>query len=245
MTPSLSLAQRLAIALFTALVLGGCQALTDPDGYDQLPSPDQRLAALLDELESLRNPEAQPTAAENARQHERLLQVRKELEALSFEYPRHTDSAMAVAAFDYAEGEVLEAALRLDRLLQVEPVHLEAVLLRSQIAMEANNLPLARRLVEELLLHRPDSGEARESYAAVLFLEGDYAGAEQQLEAGLALGSPEWRIAYHRGLVAEHAGSFEEARAHYARAEEWEEARSAARARRLGVEQALGLEIQR
>ena len=231
---------RLVFVLLPSLWLGACQALGDPDGYDLQASPDERLAGLMTELEASDPSAPMEDDAERARRHARHMQARDGLRALSFEHPEHIASAMAVGALEYDEGDPIESARVLDRLLQQHPVHTDATLLRARIAMEANNLPLAMRLCEELILHRPDLADAREAMAAVLFLTGEYAGADRQLDAAESLGSPEWRIAYHRGLIAEHDGRTEDARGYYARAYELEPGSELVRSRLLGLGLPLG-----
>jgi tetratricopeptide (TPR) repeat protein len=67
-------------------------------------------------------------------------------------------------------------------------------------------LPSAKRLLEEQVHLTPDHAGLRESYSAVLFLEGDLSGANKELDAAERLGAPAWRVAFNRGLIAEKAG---------------------------------------
>jgi tetratricopeptide (TPR) repeat protein len=118
-----------------------------------------------------------------------------------------------VLAYDAKEPE--KAQRYLDSVLAIEPTYPDAAVLRSQIAVEEGNMPFARRLLETQIGYRPDHPGLREALAGVCYLERDLEGARASLAAAEALHAPAWRVAFHRGLLAEFAGDGNEAQRQY------------------------------
>jgi Flp pilus assembly protein TadD len=106
----------------------------------------------------------------------------------------------------------------------------DAAVLRARIAIEQGNVPFARRLLVQQIRLVPDHSGLHETLGAALYLDGRLPEATLELTTARALGAPNWRVAYHLGLVEEAAGRFDEASRHYGEAlegnPEWAQARS-------------------
>ena len=76
-------------------------------------------------------------------------------------------------------------------------------MLRTQIAIDEGNLRFAQPLLDEQPELTADHPGPRELPASVAYLQGEYAQADRSLEIARQLGAPAWRVAYHRGLIAE------------------------------------------
>ncbi len=100
-------------------------------------------------------------------------------------------------------------------MFALQPVHPEAAILRSRIALAQGNTPYARKMLETQIQMVPDHAELRAAHAGVAFLEEDFDGARASLEAARRLGAEEWRIAFNQGLVEEAAGNLSEAARQY------------------------------
>lgn len=138
--------------------------------------------------------------------------VRNSIERLALEFPTHVPTLMANAVLAHDALENTKSARYLDSLFSLEPVHADAAVLRSEIALDEGNLPGARRLVEAQISYAPDHARLREMHSLVLYLSRDLEGARAEIGAAEKLGAPAWRVAYHRGLIAESAGDVAEAR---------------------------------
>lgn len=202
------------IALVLSLSGPGCR-LVDRDRARNL-DPDDRLAALLDELEENRrdgkNRNArlsnQPVIADNAR-------TLLEIERLAFEFPRHVPTLVANGQLAYDNAQPEKAQAYLDRAIRLDPSHVEAVVVRARIAMEDGNLELAGRTLMRALDQRPNSAALRETYAAVLYFQGSHDESLEQLVVAERLGAPRARVQYHRGLIAEKRSETDRAVAFY------------------------------
>lgn len=122
---------------------------------------------------------------------------------LAIEFPRDPDILLAAAVVDFERGRKDNALKTLDVLRSVEAIHPEAAILRARIAIEEGNLRFARRLLDEQRELTPDHAGLWEMLASVAYLEEEYAKADRSLDIAARLGAPAWRVAYHRGLVAE------------------------------------------
>ncbi|MDJ0521169.1 MAG: tetratricopeptide repeat protein [Planctomycetota bacterium] len=197
-----------------ALLLLGCQSISTPPGEARV-DPDLRIHQLRTLWEvapdhiSARNPkEVQEQVPSKAA-------IRAQAEALLFHYPRHVPTLLFTAVLAYEAGEPREAEQRLDDLLALEPSHPEAAVLRSRIALEDGNTPFATRLLTDQIRMRPDHAGLREAAAAAYYVAGDIPAAVEALDGAERLGAPTWRVAYHRGVLAEANGDESGARTHY------------------------------
>lgn len=164
--------------------------------------PDKRLGDLLHDYEEFKK------RGEDDSKHlvvdgER---VKNEIERLSLEFPRHVPTLMANAALAWDHREYAKTQSYLDRLFAIAPVHADAAVLRSQVAVREGDLPYARRLLEAHRQYVPDHAGVREALSAVDYLGKDYDAALAELAVAERLGAPAWRIAYNRGLIAEARG---------------------------------------
>ena len=163
--------------------------------------------------------------------------ILREVEKLAFEFPQHRRIRFTSGLLNYQAGRPEKAQYDLDALLSLDPANPEAVLLRSRIALEQGNLPLARRLLQRQIQLHPERADLRETLAAVLYMSGQYRSAKILLDTAGHLGGPEWRIAYHRGLLAEAQGKWLDARRHYQRCLELDPDNKPAKARLTGIPQ--------
>lgn len=229
-----SLRRALAVALVLVGAATGCQSPTH-NPYDA----GERLDAL---IERWREVQANGWVCEQDAPREAPFvdcdRIRVELERLAIEFPRNEPVLLTNAVVSYQVKQFERSQMFLDALFELQPVHPDAAVLRTRLAVREGNLRFARRFVDEQIELTPDHGELREARAAVRYLARDYRGAARDLEYALALGAPEARVAYHRGLVAEAAGRVEEAMGFYVRAVELDSqnALAASRLRALRLE---------
>lgn len=204
----------LPLSLLAALLAPAC--LSPAPGVD--PPPDSELRNNLELLREVRGGAFDGTSNESESE------VVRELQTLAFKYPRHTQILIANAAVAYDGGDPVMAQKYLDQALEVDPGHVSATLLRVRIAAEEGSLQYARRRLDDQLQLAPDVPELREAYAGVLYLLSEYDEAEDELDVAEHLVGPEgesgWRIAYHRGLIAEARGDRRLAEEHYQRCAE-------------------------
>ncbi|MGH0034496.1 MAG: tetratricopeptide repeat protein [Myxococcota bacterium] len=211
------------------LAVGGC-ATTDEH------SPDVRLSAI---VETWRDQQAAGIGCQDGYEAQRPVvdcrRLMKALERLALDFPRHPDILFAAATLAREDGMPDKAQSYLAALSLVRPIHPEAGILRARIAMDQGNLPLAERALREQIELAPDHSGLREVFASVAYLRGDFDVATRRLRAAERLGAPDWRIAYHRGLVAEAQGRTDEASAHYRRSIDANPGFARARSRLAGL----------
>lgn len=138
------------------------------------------------------------------------------IERLALEFPRNADVLLAAAATTFDRHRNEDALKTLDVLRNIQPIHPDAAVLRARIAIEEGNLRFAHRLLEEQRELTPDHSGLWELLSAVAYLQREYTTADDHLEIAERLGAPAWRIAYHRGLVAESTNRLAHAEAAYA-----------------------------
>ena len=222
----------LALSLLFA---AGC-AMNSFGHRDPACDPDARLAELLRSYEECKS--------RGANDSSHVLvdcdRVHNEIERLSLEFPRHVPTLFANATICWDEREPVQATRYLDTLFALEKSHPEAAVLRSRIAISDGNLSGARRLLESQIAYRPDHASLREALSAVLYMQHDLAGARGSLDVAEALGAPDWRVAYNRGLIAEAAGDDAGATSQYEAAIAANPEFAAARSRLSGVRAKLG-----
>jgi tetratricopeptide (TPR) repeat protein len=201
-------------ALLLAPLLGLAACNTNSFGYrEQGVDPDQRLAAALEEYEAVVGGDRDPNRAHVLIDPDR---ARRVVERLAFEFPRHAPTRMANAVIAWSVRDGPTAVRHLDVLLELRPSHPEAAMLRAEIAIEEGNVPFALRLLERQTELAPAHPGLQEALGAARYAAGDWKGARDALDLALRLGAPEWRVAFHRGLVDEAAGDLHEAWRHYA-----------------------------
>jgi len=222
-------------AVFAALLTLGCSQTMGPTPERQDLAP--RLARLLEQWEALKASgqtcEDLPRAGQPERDCGR---IQLGLRQLVAEFPNEPSALMANAVVSYEVGYPTRAQAYLDAVRALQPGHAEAVLLRSRIATEEGNLPLARRLLDQSIELSPDHPGLREAAASVAYLSGDLPRARRELRSAERLGAPGWRVAYHRGLVAEAAGDPATASGHYRESLELRPDYARARARLTGLD---------
>jgi len=142
-------------------------------------------------------------------------QWRLEIDRLGENCPADQQGLLANAILAYDDRQLGKAQQYLDNLLSLPAPSPEAAVLRARVAIEEGNLPFAIRLLREQIRMNGDHAGLREVYASALFLTADYARADEELKAAEQLGSPVWRVEYGRGLIAEGAKDWVEARRHF------------------------------
>jgi tetratricopeptide (TPR) repeat protein len=128
------------------------------------------------------------------------------IERLATEFPRHVPTLMANAVIAYDERDRVKSKRYLDALFSIENSHPTAAVLRSRVAIDEGNMPLARRVIETQLAYTPNDPSVREAYSSVLYMSKDLEGATREIAVAEKQGAPAWRVAYNRGLIAEAAG---------------------------------------
>lgn len=219
---------RLALALLPLLVACATEA--------QLTDPDRMLA---EKLELYQDLEDEHGRAEHADRHGGQVldrqRLRHDIERLATEFPGHPPTLMACALVSVDGGEPERAQEYLDRLFRLRPIHPDAAILRARLALGDGNAPLARRILEQHLAAVPDHPGLYEALAGVQYQAGETPAAWRNLATAESLGAPGWRVAFHRGLLAEAEGEAEQAQAAYRRALELDPAFQPARARLTGL----------
>lgn len=212
------------------LLTSGCVAGSFGHREDEA-GPDQQLDQLLsayeegrsDGINSSGNLLVDPDRARNA------------IERLTLQYPSHPPTLLAAATLSYEAGEPEKAQNYLDQLFRAQPAHPEAGVLRSRIAVDEGNFQLAQRVLAMQIQYSPDNAALREALSALLYMSGDLNGARAAINAAERLGAPAWRVAYHRGLVAEAAGNSGEAQTQYQACLDANPSFSAAKSRLSGM----------
>lgn len=201
-----------SLALVLGLVAAACSSANGFGYREQACDPDERLPELVANWACARDGGCDQNDGHVVIDCSR---TQNELEALAFEFPAHAPTLMANAVVAYETGDPDKAIHYLDALFAVQDMNAEAAILRSRIAAERGNLPFAVRLIERQVRYQPDHADLREALAAALYMDGEYREARGALDVAERLGAPAWRVAFHRGLIAESAGETREAERHY------------------------------
>lgn len=229
---------RLTVALLGALLaLSACRHV--PHNRHDSGDPDVRLAAALEQLDEARS---QGENNNVLRSDQRVIvdsdASRYRIRQLALEFPNHGPTLLVNAELAFEAGDMASAQGYLDRLLTLEPDNVFGGIYRARIALNEGNIPLARDVMERQLEMNPDSPHLHEVMASVHFFSGDLTAADKSLVTAGRLGSAEWRVAYHRGLIAEKRGDVEGARRLLRRSSELNPDDPRSRARLIGLEPA-------
>lgn len=211
------LLRRRVLAALGLLVLAASCTTPYPGYRHEGVDPDERLSALLypDGAPQDRSDET-PEERERRQREERRAAGKQladpgrtlaELRALHLEHPGHVPTLFALAVLEREQGSPERASGYLDGLFDLQPVHPEAAILRSRIAIDEGNLPASRRVLEQQIRYTPDHAGLHEALSATAYLEGGLDEARRELELARRLGAPYWRVAFHQGLIEEAAGN--------------------------------------
>lgn len=191
-----------ALTLGLAFALSACQHVPRED--HSTGSPDERLAKALERLDMAREVGRNNNTV---MKHESVIvdpdTVKADIERLAFVFPRHEPTLLVNANMAFEAKEYEKAQAFCDRILRDQPENVFAGIIRARIALHDGNVPYARRVLERQLELAPESPFLYEVLAGVEYLDGRLAESETALDHAEALGGSEWRIAYHRGLLAE------------------------------------------
>ena len=202
--------------LICVLVVTAAFAACQGDSFGHRPhecDPDDRLEELLREYDKCKRGKLDGDGGNQV-----ILDCDRmwnQIERMTLDFPRHIPSFMANAVIAYDERQWDKADRYLNAIFNLQPVHAEAAILKSRVAIEAGNLPSARRLLENQVRAVPDHSGLREALSAVLYMSGDLKGADDALDVAEGLGAPAWRVAFNRGLIAEKAGDSSAAEQQY------------------------------
>lgn len=217
------------LLLLLLLLFTSCQLTQD---LEQDPrTHDQRLRELINDLEDIR-------MGRGGELGRREREVREEIDRLYYEDPTHVDTAWILGVLAFEDRDLERATWYLDSALRRYPSHARAAETRIRLALEQGSLGFAQRLVERSIMLAPHDAGLREAQALSLYLAEEWREAGRALDEAERLGSPAWRIAFNRGLVAEGLGSKREAGAAYQNAIELRDGdypRAADRLRGLGL----------
>lgn len=139
-----------------------------------------------------------------------------ELGAMSMTYPHHQKIGLTAAIVYQQIDKNIDSQLILDRLLSMQQPLSGAVVLRSQLAMQAGNINHARSILMQQLQIEPSHPELHSNLAATYYLEGRYEKAESVITTADRLGAPLWKTSYHLGLVHEAQEHWAQACEYYA-----------------------------
>src|SRR5215470_1885308 len=103
------------------------------------------------------------------------------------------------------------AASLLDEILALTPGDLESQLDYAQLRFQQDRLPEARSFAEKVLASSPDNARAHSLLGRILFTQGDYKGAREQLESAV-VAAPNFEIAYLLGITYVKLNDFARAR---------------------------------
>lgn len=198
---------RLPIAVVAAICAGACAPAT-PLLRQECVDPDAQLERVLGPYEELRAGGCDA----------RCVPLRREIERLAVVCFTHTPTLMANAVLAYDDRRLETSQQLLDLILSRAGSQPEAAVLRAKIAIEEGNLPFAARLLTQQIKLAPDRAALHEMLGATQYLSRQYANALRTLGTAAALGAPQWRIAYHRGLIQEAEGRLDEAARSYTEA---------------------------
>ena len=207
------------LLLLGMLVGFGALACTTPyPGYrHEGMGPDERLLDLVDAHQA--NVARHAAMGPRKTDEDYLLvdsgRVMNELRRLHLEFPTHVPTLFTLASFAYGSGQSARAGGYLDTLFDIQPVHPEAGILRSRIALDEGNLAAARRVLDQQVRYTPDHAGLREAASCVAYLDHDLEQARTELVMARRLGAPPDRVAFNLGLIEEGVGNTAEAIQNY------------------------------
>jgi len=199
--------------LLLVLALGACSSMED----FRKPQPDAEPVKLLEaKLGEIRS--ASPDF-DNLGLWEDSYEIpdhlRADVRQLALSFPRNPKVLFVNALLAYQAGEKEQAQEFLDSLFHFQAAFAPAAVLRARIALDDGNLSMADRVLDHQIKLLPGEAELREVYAGILFLEGHFDSAQENLTVAVNLGAPFWRVSYLRGLLSEHQGERDNATRYY------------------------------
>ena len=98
-----------------------------------------------------------------------------------------------------------------DQLISMDSTAHEVYVIRAEIALKDGDERLAKQVLQKAEYLVDELGPIYETFAAVDYYNGNYKSAEKQLTKAFKLGSDQWRISYHQGVIAEAKNRWQEA----------------------------------
>ena len=114
-------------------------------------------------------------------------------------------------------GELTGSVKSFERVLQLRPENLAAVVWLGRVYLDLGSPDLAEPLITQLLLRHPDAPAARFEAGRVALARQDYADAVEHLEAALALDPEATVIHYPLAMAYRHLGDLGQAEDHLQR----------------------------
>ena len=191
------------LALLALLLCAGCSTLsTDQDRR----TPHEMLTSILATRAPFDDATSWTERAATTPQ-----EVRFDLERLAVRHPEHVPTRRAAGWVAFDHGDFGTARRHADAALALAPHDADSRVLRARLALEQGNLSLARGVLEDGIVLRPDAPQLAIALAGVEFLSGQNASAAAELDRAERLGGAAWQVAYNRGLLAERTGQTMEA----------------------------------
>lgn len=178
---------------------------------DRNTNPDERLHALISDYEAAR-------ASNGEKSTEIIVDSNSAwvaIERLATEFPQHVPTLMANAVIAYDERQPAKAKRYLDAVFSIETSHPDAAVLRSRVAIDEGNMPLARRVLDMQVAYTPYEPAVHEALSSVLYMSRDLEGATREIMLAEKQGAPAWRVAFNRGLIAEAMGRAADAQRYF------------------------------
>ncbi|MCL1478298.1 hypothetical protein MIH18_15490 [Marinobacter sp. M3C] len=129
--------------------------------------------------------------------------VTRRLTQLFTRFPDFERLQLALAISNHGRKKNREAQYYVDRLLAQDRPRPEAAILGARLAMEEGNTRRAETLLQAQRRLNPMHAGLQETLAAVFYLNHQPEKGFAALASAEQLGAPDWRVAYHRGLLYE------------------------------------------
>jgi tetratricopeptide (TPR) repeat protein len=201
----------LSLSLLGAFALSACAHA--PHARHDSADADARLAAALKEWD-----QAHASGMNNGAVYDNEEVVvdsgaaKLHVEQVALEFPRHVPTLVMCAQLTFQAGETEKAAAYADRALALQADNNFAGIIRAQAALSDGNVPKAREVIKRQLSLTPDSCYLHEVMAGIEYYAADVDACQREVGLAERYGSDPWRIAYHRGLIAEKRGNTAEAK---------------------------------
>lgn len=188
------------VTLALTLALTGCAS--NKTFINELDHPEQEVTRLL-EQELIRLQSGEYCIKDSRNRLNGCDGALQRLTQLYTVFPDYEKLHLALAISYHTRNKNREALYYLDQLLRDNRPRPEAAILAAKMAMEEGNTRRAQSLLETQRRLVPMHAGIHEALAGVFYLNHQPEDAFLALAVAEQLGAPDWRIAYHRGLLFE------------------------------------------
>ncbi|MBY6194591.1 hypothetical protein KUV78_12400 [Marinobacter hydrocarbonoclasticus] len=185
-----------------ALTLGMTGCASKQTFVGEVDDPEQEVSRLL-EVELSRLQSGEYCLNDSRQRSDGCDGTLQRLTQLYTVFPDYEKLQLALAITFHTRNKNREALYYLDQLLRDNRPRPEAAILAAKIAMEEGNTRRAQSLLETQRRLAPMHAGIHETLAAVFYLNHEPQEGFSALAAAEQLGAPDWRVAYHRGLLYE------------------------------------------